>query len=615
MRARMGVVGGRRRTGSSALALALVLAACGADWFLPLPALPPEIDLLAAYYRGARDEPVWASSALTPRGSAPRVEFEAENYEPRDGAVLALVGFRAESLGGSLDLGAQRGRLEAANNECWARLPTPDLHVALEGDGALEAELRLPGLGELCERPTTAEPPLVELRCGVIHCTAAGVAAEGCGFEIRAPECGLDLLAGRRLPHQAVCVDGALEPRCQAHPGDPTALLDLTCELPERSCRVRAFERQPPVLVASAHEPFGEVREIDHHGTGRLALGPDKLRMGFVTDLARSGDRLAATWHGGALVSDAVRPPLPPTELWFLDPASLTAVSTAPIPFVSRLAWGGVEARLHGLGIAAGSFVLLSFDLEGRVIARLNLGVSWPAADGEYPYDGVELLAEPGAPRLVVVLSGRAGAVNDLVIVVDASAWRVERTLELSLAGTEPLRIATARLASPGEVALLTEAALSLEWLDLETEARRSLALNPTGRVIASGSFLHGLMIGSSPGLALVAIAGGSAGVIQLRDGQQVGRAPPFELPLDLTVLAPRPDSAGRVLASGAAGRGQSSKLTAMALEYDVERERFLPGAIELGSGVASRIVPLGEARFILLPWSATIVRVTRTEN
>lgn len=94
-----------------------------------------------------------------------------------------------------------------------------------------------------------------------------------------------------------------------------------------------------------------------------------------------------------------------------------------------------------------------------------------------------------------------------------------------------------------------------------------------------------------------------------------LGRAPPFEVPLDLTSLAAHTHDASRVLVTGTLGRGLSTSLTAFAAEYDLEKQRFLAGTVELGVGAASRIVPFGGGHFVLLPWSAAIVRVTRSPD
>lgn len=554
--------------------------------------------------------------------STPLVPFRENDALPllADGArETLLVAYTRAALG--YDLAAidppPEAKIELAGCRA-ATLPAPSFAARLAPSGAMialseEEKNALPPLRAYAPCPAfTAEDVAVDLRCSNLICDVRAVKGEGC-------ELSLDLSAcagvGGESPRARVDANGhvAVNWSCSALFCAPAVVERPPAsayDCADRGCQVDLYFEpgglQPP-FTAEELELFPPPHRALPSPLNVQFVGyPEHLGRGYVLDAIIAGDALlvSATRTDYDECADNTEGEWPPPgELFRVPIDALQAESIAALPpCAEHLVLGEDESSFFTAFEADGVWHLGRFALSGAMTASVT-----PA------FDGLPLGAEAvhvGDLELRDASSGR-----ELVMVVDFSPgaeMSVEALLRFRLPSLEALppflleRGLDAKVAVRGEMGdlIVTYARTQSAEIFDPSGARSRISFSEEAGVFAGEPY-------AIPGARTIAFpVAGSLFLYELGVGSMERIAFTGHGFLLSERTWPSDGDGNTLVTGGSIMPGEEPR--AVLRFYDRAFERFLPGAFDLGYGVAGRLlVDRADRLWVTRPFDARISRLT----
>jgi hypothetical protein len=405
-----------------------------------------------------------------------------------------------------------------------------------------------------------------------------------------------DGLADCGLPFTSVTVDG----RGRGRSG--------TCALAEpRSGSIVAIAcddgTRGDLYLPSQPDPFVfeelSLLDVPFAPTSSLVRAPVS---GYVWGATIVGDELAVVSHDGRVVGVPCTSPEPTSilfyDLEFLLPAG-RAVGPACLTSIVAMPDGAGFFGIYGTS----SFHVGRFDASGALVATAT--ITGPTTADHYVLD---LVVTRDRRRVVAVLSQTAEPIGGLLAVLDATTLAVERIVD---AGET---IYAALPTAGSEVVIASNPDDRIDFIDVAT-GRSALHFS-----IASNRPVPGtpVFLAQLPDDPRVFIASPSqshdrdpAGAIHLgsADAGWIAAIVPWDRKTMPSAMAAWPAADERVLATLVSRDGTWETTIALVDPLDL---RVLPGQTTIGRGPVSLILRDARERlYLLLPWSAKLVRVT----
>lgn len=578
--------------------MCLALAGCGPTR-VPFAA-DGEADLFAVIELTAQGE-LRASTGLLP--------FEESASAFTSGARAVALGWRADDLAalgapGPEVLAAQP--LEAATG-CRPRLPAPTVTAPLGevGEALVLPALGAPWLDAACPEVDPSDFA-VDLTCKKFRCPLTVTRNGACTFDLDL-DCEVGAVPATLWPDGTVCLEPPPALACTPQAPTPPRAASYACAEPE-ACRLDAY------VGSSLGLEVDEVRLLDVPPyapepdlIGQLVLPPAASRyFGYAHDLAIAGDRVAVSVGAGAPFTGCRSDGAASGRIVLYDAETLARTASAAVAgCLPRLASG--PNGLLALRDTFASFELVRLSTEGRVIDARPADPRVTAPAGEAPL----LHTADARPTYFDVVG------DYLVAAVVTATPPGTKVFTWDAATLEPAR----RLWLP-QTTLVAGARVDDRTIVLAATARSGyveLRLD-TGRVqgpvplppdlVRDDNVTSDIAWAPAAGRALLLLSRKNASLLGMDSTGVRSRAVVFDG--DTRPMAARLFPARRLaLVAGAWSTDQTSWPASLHL-YDLETNRFRPGAVSVGHGAPGRIVPDARGRlWVLLPWDATLLRVS----
>ncbi|MCC7385128.1 MAG: hypothetical protein IT384_24995 [Deltaproteobacteria bacterium] len=569
------------RSGASAGILALA-AACGLD--------PPSVvmrasDLVAVVSEDEDRRPIGVTGLFRAE-RATRVGLPA-------GRPTWVLGWSLSELGSSAlpdEATLERDVLRAASR-CEPSLSHPS-EVRLVQDGE-ERKADAPAWADHLTSGWLASrcpgfAPVAEVR-GVDGAPSATREIEGCRFRFHlAPS----VLEGVVLPDGTICVESGQG--CTPLP-ETTAAAD--CLLSSGPHRVEVYLSRTASAAVTVR-PIYRVPLMPNDFVLR-GLGLREVRRGYLADLILADGRVIVVGYDAESTDATCDGGVTRSRLHVLDPSSLAEVGTATLT--------GCLQRLIALP-STGDFIGLFARPFGVDVERLRLsGARTPI--GSVPTLGhstaVAAFQEEQGAWVFVASSEQAGTgVADLVVGIAPSDLSTV-TVAVTVPGVGPR---AALLLPGGTLAVSAEEGVSVLFFD------RAFNASPLPLPPSVGPRLGPLVQIDQRTIAL-GVLGVPAAVWTIDITSPIpvfgGRGSYFEGTGLPTSLAIDPLNPRRLLVGLAVLASDGSTWQGAIARFDVDRQRFVPGTVQVGAGLPSRLAVDGARVFGINARSAEVFRVS----
>jgi hypothetical protein len=583
-------------------AFASLVAACAGPRDLPfLGDVPDDTEFVAALALD-KDGQVLSSTGLIRRTSDGQARLFLAPPSTPD--MFELIAYPEPSLAPILD-GVSDQRLWSSAlspaREDQRPLPRPSFArlYSPSGEAIGEAPVRaltaswMPPCPEVV---SSTAAPFADLDCAFLPCTPV-VRQQGCSISIDSVACGLSDLGGTIDVKGRVSFDQpeAFE-SCVQVELRKGSILSADCTKPaEGGCRLDVRRRGIAPAVRWKSQRLEGLPYFQDIGFSRVPVG-------YTSGLVMLDGKLVVGLNGG-VYGNRYCPPERRSRFAFVDPETLAVTATVAAPEctvqIAKDPTGPGFLAAHG-----GPVRLISrFDAQGNL--QMTRAIDAPPLDADHWIFGIYTSADP--PRILTAFNAEVRPGRDT-----ATGYMADvdpETLELrALTGNIAGRVEVYGTAGPGKVAATEELADSLrvyepgldryELLSLWGLCSRARRISP-----------YALVRQDSTGFVVLPAAGTD---VQALFALDLDPMPPrcaavssWEVAADATAAIEWPEDRSLVLVGLVENR-----MRAFAALADTRARRFLPGAVEIGRGQVSDPVSDGRRVFLLLPWSAEIVRV-----
>ena len=523
--------------------------------------------------------------------------------------TIVVLGYTDADLAGARLPGPEVAQAQAfrAARACEVSLPPPSWIHRVGDETAEPPRLTATWLADACDPPVSLHP---------VH--ACDEKVEPWSIEQRGCRYTVDLSR-----HQLGKLEGTVDPfsglRCfESSTTPPPCVVEAappySCVVEGRACTLDFEASTGPIearldrlrIYSSTVAPD---QSAPMHRAAALEV--KRIQIGYLSDLVVLEDRVVVSGYRGAYEELRCGSREFPTEL--------IVVGLDDMEIQGRQQIGRCLQRMIADPIGRG-FVATYFDDATWRIARFDAKAGLVASSSISP----DATFDPWGWRvqeLVVLQSGEIAVVlvtkiavaegaGTYVLIVDAQTLEVSAVSRFfdmeAIVATEA--VGAAHVVSP-HLVIGDERNDGVLWLDLDTldiSAGQPVAMlfPESARSSVTGTRFVDQQ--------LLASAAGNVGVVHFAAAfNWDGFALPLELPGYPTSLGQWPPDPSLVLVA-ASKPAASQEFGAHLLRLDPEARSFVPGTIEVGFGVISRMAADERGRvWLLLPWAAELVRVT----
>lgn len=426
--------------------------------------------------------------------------------------------------------------------------------------------------------------------CSEHHCRPTFTQL-GCDFSLSFEGCDKSTLIAR------VAEDGTMDFEPSASFGECVAQVDgglsLSCARDQELCRIDIVPELGPRAL--------DVASVDVHDVAfRAPQDPDADLLdnddpvdGYAVSVLRVGDRIVVSTHGGRArttrCSSAV-----PAELVFVDRETMTMTSTRGPDCLTFLAADPTGSGFVGL-FQTDQPRVGRFDEAGRLVADAVVPVT-PDPNGTRPS---AFVADAARGLLFAAYDHQD---EDPIVRIDAA------TLQATDSTTEISGRVRAMLIGDGQLVLTERTEGLVHTLDRDTlEVLRSVPLVSAARPSDDAGDLYW----ADGENRLYASATGNEPVLWSIDGPLLpGEAPRFLVDPNVGGTIWGFTSALDTDSVWAFAVTKGPAHDAWLLELDPDGPRFVARATSIGRGVATAVLDDGDTRWVLLGWSAELLRI-----